>query len=46
MPSPFGRGERNNKCFVGLVGGSLAIRGERSRCVDPELSEHGCDVRG
>jgi hypothetical protein len=45
IPSPFGRGERNSKCFVGLVGGSLAVRSEGCWSVNPELSEHGRDVR-
>jgi hypothetical protein len=46
IPSPFGRGERNNKRIVGLVSDTLAIGCERGRGVDPELPEHGGDIRG
>jgi hypothetical protein len=46
IPSPFGRGERNSKRFCGLVSGALSVRSEGRRSVNPELSEHGCDVRG
>jgi hypothetical protein len=46
IPSPFGRGERNNKHFVGLVSNTLAIGRERGRGVDPELSEHSGNIRG
>jgi hypothetical protein len=44
IPSPFGRGERNSKHFVGLVGGPLAVRGEGCWGVNPKLSEHCRDV--
>jgi hypothetical protein len=46
IPSPFSRGEQNSKRFVGLASGTLAVGCERSRGVDPELSEHSGDVRG
>jgi hypothetical protein len=45
IPSPFGRGERNSKRFVGLVSGPLSVGSEGRWGVDSELSEHGRDVR-
>jgi hypothetical protein len=45
-PSPFGRGERNSKHFVGLASSTLAIRCERGRCMDAESLEHGSNIRG
>jgi hypothetical protein len=45
-PSPFGRGERNSKHFVGLSSGTLSVWGEGRRSVDLELSEHGSNVGG
>jgi hypothetical protein len=44
IPSPFGRGERNSKHFVGLLSGALAVWCEGCGGVDLELSEHGSDI--
>jgi hypothetical protein len=45
-PSPFGRGERNSKCFVGPASSMLAVGCERSGSVDAESPEHGGNVQG